>query len=201
MNGNGTGEQDLSGNNRFTGGVTVNSGLLGVAGGSLAANVVINGGTFGQGGGSFVGNVTDSATFEYVGGTFNGRLIMAGGTLEIIHPFTAANGLENDGPLTLLTSFTVQGTTFPEAPITLGGPGLDNEGTLTMAGGTLILSTNPSAANVNHGTFNLSPTLPFNVSGATLTNGGTLNLNGGTISGAGLLSNGPGGTISGTGII
>ena len=197
----GAGEQDLSGNNSFTGGVTVNGGTLGITGGSLVTNVAINGGTFGMSGGSFVGNVTDSATFLYIGGTFSGRLIVAGGSLEIGAPITVANGLENDTGLTLEASFTAFGTTFPEAPITLGGPGLDNEGTLTMAGGTLLLSTSPSAANVNHGTFNLSPTLPFNLGGATLTNGGTLNLNGGTLSGAGLLVNGAGGTILGTGTI
>ena len=197
----GNAEQILSGNNKFTGGVTINGGVL-ASSGSLVANVaIINGGTFFLAGGSLLGDATNSATFIYSGGTFGGRLIGAGGTLEIAAPITIAYGLENDGELTLAATFDFQGTTFPDAPITLGGPGLDNEGTLTMAGGTLILSTSPSAANVNRGTFNLSPTVPFNLNGATLTNSGALNLNGGTINGAGLLSNGVGGTISGTGTI
>ena len=201
VNGSGNGEQNLSGVNTFTGGVTVNNGTLEMTGGSLVANVTINGGMFGMTAGSLAGNVTNSGTFLYEGGTFGGRLFGAGGTLAIAAPLTITNGLENDGGLTLTATSTVQGTTFQNAPITLGGPGLDNEGTLTMAGETLILSTSPSAANVNNGTFNLSPTVPFNLNGATLTNGGTLNLNGGTISGAGLLANGVGGIISGTGAI
>jgi fibronectin-binding autotransporter adhesin len=201
LSGTGSGQQSLAGNNTFTGGVTVNGGTLAIGGGSLAANVAINGGTFFLAGGSLVGDVTNAATFLYSGGTFSGRLIVAGGTLEIANPFTVANGLENDGGLTLVPSFTFQGQTFQDALLTLGGPGLDNEGTLTMAGGTLILSTSPSAANVNRGTLNLSATIPYNLEGATLTNGGTLNLNGGTVNGAGLLTNGAGGTISGTGTI
>ncbi len=199
--GNGNQSLTLSGNNTLTGGVTVNGATLGISG-SLVANVaIINGGTLFQASGTLLGDVTNSATFLYAGGTFGGRLIGAGGTLEIALPFTVGNGLENDGALTLVTSFTFQGNTLSDALITLGGPGLDNEGTLTMAGGTLILSTGPSAANANHGTFNLSPTIPFNLAGATLTNAGTLNLNGGTLNGAGLLSNRPGGVVSGTGAI
>ncbi|HEV2971346.1 MAG TPA: autotransporter-associated beta strand repeat-containing protein [Pirellulales bacterium] len=202
VNGSGTGEQNLSGNNTLTGGVTVNGGTLAITGGSTVANVAINGGTFGMTAGSLVGDVTASATFLYAGGTLSGRLIVAGGALEIFAPITVANVLENDGGLTLPATFTLSGTTLPEAPITLGGPGLDNEGTLTMAGGTLNLSTSGGAANVNRGTFNLSATVPFNLNGATLTNAGALNLNGGTLSGAsGLLTNGAGGTISGPGTI
>jgi fibronectin-binding autotransporter adhesin len=207
INGSVTGQQNLTGNNTFTGGVTVNGGVLAISGGSLAANVAINGGIFdqgiGQGGGSLLGDVTNSGTFLYESGTFGGRLIEAGGALDTATPLTLPKGLVNEGALTLAATFTLQGTTtitLPEATITLGGPGLDNEGTLTMAGGTLILSTSPSAANVNNGTLNLSAVI--SLGGATLTNDGTLNLNGGAINGAsGSLINGVGGSISGTGVI
>ncbi len=203
VNGSGTGEQNLTGNNTFTGGVTVNGGVLAIMGGSLVANVTINGGVLGQVGGSLVGDVTNSGTFLYEGGPFGGRLIEAGGALDTAAPLTLPKGMENEGTLALAPTFTLQGTTsitLPEATITLGGPGLDNEGTLTMAGGTLILSTSPSAANVNNGTLNLSAVI--SLGGATLTNAGTLNLNGGTINGpSGSLINGVGGNISGTGAI
>ena len=169
----GTGTLTLSGNNTSTGPI----------------NVI--GGTLALGGGSLVANVTDAANFAYSAGAFNGRLIVTGGTLTINGPFTAGNGLENDGGLTI----------GPGPAITLSGTGLDNEGTLTMAGGTLNLSTSVMAANVNRGTVNLSATVPFNLNGATLTNGGALNLDGGTVSGSGLLSNGPGGVVSGPGAI
>jgi fibronectin-binding autotransporter adhesin len=169
----GTGTLTLSGNITSTGPI----------------NVI--GGTLALGGGSLVANVTDAANFAYSAGAFKGRLIVTGGTLTINAPFTAGNGLENDGGLTI----------GPGPAITLSGAGLDNEGTLTMAGGTLNLSTSAMAANVNRGTVNLSATVPFNLNGATLTNGGALNLDGGTVSGSGLLSNGPGGVVSGPGAI
>ena len=168
----GSGTLTLNSNNTFTGPITVLGGTLTLGGGTLAADV------------------HNQANFVYSGGTFSGRLFNDG-SITSSAPFTVGNGLENNGTLAIPSGQT----------ITLGGLGLDNEGALTMAGGTLILSTSPSAANVNRGTFNLSPTIPFNLNGATLTNVGTLNLNGGTISGAGLLANGVGGIISGTGAI
>ena len=169
----GAGTETLTGANTFTDPLNINGGTLALGGGSLAANVI------------------DSANFTYNAGAFNGRLVVNGGTLTINVPFTAANGMENDGGLALSSA----------QPITLAGVGLDNEGTLTMAGETLILSTSGSAANVNRGTFNLSPTVPFNLNGATLTNGGTLNLNGGLLGGPGTLVNGAGGVVTGTGTI
>jgi autotransporter-associated beta strand protein len=168
----GTGTFTLSGQNTFTGPLTVNGGTLALSGGSLAANVANN------------------AALVYNAGTFNGRLINDG-TVTLNADFTAGNGMENDAFFSVSSGRVV----------TLGGAGLDNEGTLTMAGGTLNLSTSGSTANVNHGTFNLSPTIPFNLNGATLTNGGTLNLDGGTVNGAGLLSNIAGGVVSGPGAI
>ena len=175
----------------FSGTTFTNSGVFTLSGGTLSGvlnnsgNVVFNGGTFA---GSLL---TNSGTFTYNGGVFNGRLINSW-TAVFNADFTAGNGMENDTNM----------STPSGRMITLDGLGLDNEGTLTMAGGTLNLSTSAGAANVNRGNFNLSSTGLFNLNGATLTNSGTLNLNGGLFSGAaGLLNNGPGGTLSGPGTI
>ena len=150
----------------------------------------INGGTIVENGGGLVADVHDQATFVYNGGAFGGRLFIAG-SVTFNTPFTAGNGLENDANLSVSSGLS----------ITLNGLGLDNEGTLTLSGGTLNLSSGATAANVNRGTFNLSASFPFSLGGATLTNNGTLNLNAGLLSGPGTLVNGAGGTIAGTGTI
>jgi autotransporter-associated beta strand protein len=158
----------LSGIESFTGPISIN-------GGTLAMNT------------SLSGNVTNSAAFAYNSGTFGGRLTNLG-TVVLNADFTAGNGMENDGNFALAAGRTV----------TLNGGGLDNEGTLTMTGGTLNL--NASGNNINRGNFNLSSNL--GLGGATLTNSGSLNLNGGLISGAtGLLVNSADGILSGTGTI
>ncbi|HEV2972555.1 MAG TPA: autotransporter-associated beta strand repeat-containing protein [Pirellulales bacterium] len=171
--------------------INVNAGTLALSGGTLtgalnnSANVVLNSGTFGG------PSLANSGTFTYNGGTFNGRLINAG-TAIFNADFTAGNGMENDANVSIPSGRT----------ITLNGQGLDNEGTLTIAGGTLNLSTDASAANLNRGNINISVAVPFNLNGARLTNLGTLNVNGGLMSGtAALLTNGPGGTVSGPGTI
>ncbi len=168
----GAGTETLSGGNTFTGPLN------------------INGGTLAENGGSLVADVHDQATFVYNAGTFAGRLFIAG-SVTFNSNFTAGNGLENDVNLSIPSDLT----------IALNGLGLDNEGTLTLAGGTLNLSTSGSAANVNRGTFNLSASVPFSLGGATLTNNGTLSLNAGLLSGPGSLVNGAGGVVTGTGAI
>ncbi|HZZ26545.1 MAG TPA: hypothetical protein VFE46_00955 [Pirellulales bacterium] len=88
--------------------------------------------------------------------------------------FDAGNGMENNANFSIPSGRT----------LTLGGLGLDNEGTLTMAGGMLSFSTVASAANINRGTFYFSSTVPFNLNGATFTNSGAMSLRGGLVSGA-----------------
>lgn len=169
---NGPSTLTLSGNNTFTGPLTVNDGTLAMSGGSLYADLVNQG------------------TFVYTGGTFKGRLIN-GGTAAINADFAAANGLENDGYASVAAGRT----------ITLNGAGLDNEGTLAMTAGSLKLGAgsghvNRGSLNVPAGVVvNLA-------SGATLTNTGGLNLSGGQFTGStGTLVNAAGGTVSGTGTI
>ena len=165
----GPGSLTLSGNNTYTGTTTINGGTLEMFAGSLSSNVLLN-----------------EASFVYSGGTFDGRLIVAGGMLTVNSALTVGNGLENDGVLTVGVG----------PAITLSGAGLDNEGTLTMTGGTLILN---GAPNVNRGNLTLASLV---LSSATLANNGSLTLAGGSISGAsGLLTNGIGGTLSGTGTV
>jgi fibronectin-binding autotransporter adhesin len=169
----GTSTLTLNGTNTLAGPVNINTGTLALSGGSLSANIV------------------NSASFVYNGGTFSGRLTNAG-TTTFNADFAVGNGLENDATFAVPLGRV----------ITLAGAGLDNEGSLNMAGGTLNLSTSPSAANVNRGTFNLSSAFPFNLNGATLSNNGTFNLNSGTVLGTtGLLTNGVGGAIAGSGAI
>jgi hypothetical protein len=82
--------------------------------------------TFNQAGGTVAHDLLNQTTFNYSGGTFSGRLVNQG-TVNFNADFTAGNGMEND------TSFTVSaGRT-----LTFNGAGLDNEGTITLGGGTL----------------------------------------------------------------
>ena len=151
----GSGAFTLSGANTFTGDLSIDGGTVTMSGGSL------------------LGTVVNSATFVYNAGTFGGRLINAG-VAVFNSDFAAGNGMENDANVSIPSGRT----------LTLGGLGLDNEGTLIMAGGTLNLSTAGSAANINRGTFYFSSTVPFNLNGATFTNSGAMSLSGGLVSGA-----------------
>jgi autotransporter-associated beta strand protein len=131
----GAGTLTLSGVNTFSGNLTVSGGSLQMSGGSLASNLV------------------NQATFGYNSGTFNGRLINAGTTI-LNADFTAGNGMENDVAFSLPFGRT----------ITLGGAGLDNQSTFTLAGGTLATTTIS-----NSGSFVFdSGTLTFTQAGATI---------------------------------
>jgi fibronectin-binding autotransporter adhesin len=166
----GSGTLTLSGANTFTAPVNINAGTLAMNGGSLAADV------------------HNQATFNYYGGTFAGRLFNTG-AVNFFSDFTAGNGMENDGNLSITSG----------QPVTLDGVGLDNEGTLSMSGVALNLST--TGANVNRGSINLSTVLSL-AGGAALTNSGSIALNGGVVSDAsGTLTNTFGGTVSGVGTI
>ncbi len=166
----GSGTLTLSGANTFTAPVNINGGTLAISGGSLAADV------------------RNQATFNYYGGTFAGRLFNSG-TVNVFSDFTAGNGMENDSNLSI----------GPGESITLAGAGLDNEGTLSMTGVALNLST--TGANVNRGNINLSTVLSL-AGGAALTNSGSIALNGGVVTDAsGTLTNTFGGAVSGVGTI
>ena len=134
----GSGTLTLSGANTFTAPVNINGGTLAISGGSLAADV------------------RNQATFNYYGGTFAGRLFNSG-TANFFSDFTAENGMENDSNLSI----------GPGDSITLAGAGLDNEGTLSMTGVALNLST--TGANVNRGNINLSTVLSLAGSAARRT--------------------------------
>jgi fibronectin-binding autotransporter adhesin len=167
----GPGTLTLSGANFYSGPTTITGGTLAMSGGFLNSTVL------------------NQSNFVYSGGSFNGRLINAG-VVTFNADFAAGNGLENDSSLSISSGRTV----------TLNGAGLDNEGTLTLAGGTLALGA--FGVNINRGNFNLSPTVPFNLGAAGFTNSGTINLNGGLFTASsGLLSNSSGGTINGPGTI
>ena len=174
------------------GGIIKNgSGTLTLSGAStLTAPVTINSGNLAQSG-TKLNDVINQSTFTYNSGAFSGRLTNVG-TATFNADFTAGNGMENYTGLSLP----------PGRVITLNGLGLDNQGSLTLTGGTLNLSTSPNAANINRGTLNLSVVAPLKLNAAMLQNNGTLNLNGGTVTGTtGLLTNGPGGLLGGSGAI
>ncbi len=110
-----------------------NQGTLTVNGTLNGAGPLVNAeaGTISQNSGSTMGGtLTNRGTFTYNGGTFGGRLVnyatanlFAGGNTN----FTAADGLANYTDMTLTSPRT----------LTLNGQGLDNSGSLTLAGGTL----------------------------------------------------------------
>ncbi len=166
----GFGTLTLSGVESFTGPININ-------GGTLAMNT------------SLASNVTNSATFVYNSGTFGGQLANLG-TATFNADFTAGNGMENDGNTSIATGVNM----------TLNGAGLNNQGSMSMTGGTLTLSV--SGTNVNGGSLSLASPARLNLTGATLTNSGMLSLNGGLVNGAGgTLVNAVGGSVSGTGTI
>jgi hypothetical protein len=177
------------------------SGTFSLTGGVLSAGTVqLNtGGVFNQSGGTlsygtfnmFAGTVTgtlqNQGTFNYSAGNFAGRLLNQG-LLNLGPTFTAGNGMENDAPLTIGSG----------QAITLNGAGLDNAGSITLAGGTLVLSA--TAVNLNRGGFNLSPAIPFQLGVAALRNTGSLFLNGSLLN-DGNVTNAAGGVIVGPGTI
>ena len=104
--------------------------LYSLSGGALIGTVAVGaqvdlaqtGGTVGP------GTLVNSGTFGYSGGVFNGRLVN-GGTFLFSTSFYAGGGIENDATIAVPTGFVVG---------TKGGSStLDNEATITLAGGTL----------------------------------------------------------------
>ncbi|MCI0333395.1 MAG: autotransporter-associated beta strand repeat-containing protein [Planctomycetes bacterium] len=178
-------------------------------------------GSFTQNAGTFDGTLTNQGTFTFNGGSFPGHLINEGASTLGAH-FTAGNGIENFGNLTVSSGQSV----------TANGAGLDNLGTLTLTGGTiggsgplinefganLIARGTIANAFTNNGTMTLTGVLTLtgaatnygsiSVVGSAgqslrsdggMTNSGLISLSGGGIGGAGTLTNSNSGTIQGSG--
>jgi autotransporter-associated beta strand protein len=150
-NGNGS-TLNLSGANTFSGPITVDQGTLFLTGGTLTTGeaIHVNGGTFmlsggslsvaagqvivstgalmSQAGGSSNADVINNGTFIYSGGTFTGYLVNSG-VASFGSNIIVGKGIENNGSISL------------SSMLTINGPGLVNEGTFTLSGGTLITTS------------------------------------------------------------
>ena len=134
------------------------SGVYNLQGGSLIARTVnlnvggafnqtggsLNAATFNQQGGTVDGSLENRGTFTYLSGLFAGRLLNYG-AVNLNANFTAANGLANYSSTSLVIA---SGRT-----VTLGGQGLDNQGSLVVNG--WLISTGPLVNNTL-GTLSLS---------------------------------------------
>jgi hypothetical protein len=178
------------------------TGSLTLAGGAINAGIVRldpgctfsqTGGTlryttFNMFGGTVTGTLQNQGTFNYAAGNFAGRLLNQG----VLNPgsnFIAATGMENDAPLTI----------GPGQSITLNGAGLDNAGTLILAGGNLTLSS--TAVNLNRGNFSLWSGAPLSLGSAQFLNAGVFNLSGSVLNGSAPVTNSAGGLFVGPGTI
>ena len=185
-----TGNEGLGGTGAFT--LMLNSGSTHLVTGGITLSptgtITQNDGstlyaaTFTQAGGTVNGTLQNQGTFTYQSGLFNGRLLNQG-TANPGTSFTAGNGIENDGAMTVTAGQT----------LTVNGAGLDNVGTFTLSGG--IVSGGGPVLNDFGGTIQargtINPVLTNNgllsVSGAlTLTNG-TAATNNGILQGSGTI--------------
>jgi hypothetical protein len=148
------------------------NGFFNQTGGALTAA------TFNLQGGEVQGSLENRGTFNYNSGTFSGRLRNYG-TVNFGSEFTLGNGLANYAALTLAAGRT----------LTLNGAGLDNQGTLTLDGGTLA----GSGPLVNNAT--LSGYGAINAPGG-LSNAGTMTLTGGSTTVQGDVANQASGQLS-----
>jgi len=87
---------------------------------------VLGGGTYSQTGGTFTGTLCSQGAFSYTAGTFAGQLINEG-TFPAGPSFAAGGGVRNLGTITRAAG----------QALTASGTGLDNQGTIALAGGTL----------------------------------------------------------------
>jgi autotransporter-associated beta strand protein len=104
------------------GSVTLQQGTLNAA----STLTVLGGGTYSQTGGTFTGTLRSQGTFSYAAGTFAGQLINEG-TFPAGPSFAASGGVQNLGTITRSAG----------QALTADATGLDNEGTVILAGGTL----------------------------------------------------------------
>ena len=105
---NGSGTLTLTGANSFSGGTTIVAGTLALSGGTLP------------------GVVTNQASFAYNGGTLSGQLVNQGFATFNAN-FTAANDLINTGSIIAGAGIS----------ITFNASGLNNQGSLSLAGGNV----------------------------------------------------------------
>jgi hypothetical protein len=116
-------------------------------------------GSFVQAGGVVSGTITNTGSYTYQAGLFNGRLINQG-TVNLGNNFIAGNGIENDDNMNVAAG----------QRLTVGGQGFDNLGSFTLSGGTIFgLFTNDYGGTMT--AFSGSINQP-------LTNNGTLNVAG-----------------------
>lgn len=195
----GTGTLTLSGNNGFTGGVTLNAGTLRLANNNaLGANVLTTyGGTIAIADGVTIGNAIDlggSTTLDIA----TGGATQAGAIGETGGPF----GIVKTGAGTLIlggASTYTGGTTINAGTLQLGSSsGVGSiVGTVTIgAGGTFdVVNTGTSGITgiANSGTTNFRN--GSSAGTANITNGGTLNFNDTSTAGAATITNSAAGNV------
>ena len=93
---------------------------------SSATMNIAFGGSYSQSGGTVNGTVDNAGTYTYSAGTFTGRLVN-NGVADFQADFTAGDGMQHFTDLNVGLGRT----------LTLNGFGLENNGTMTLAGGTL----------------------------------------------------------------
>ena len=161
------------------GGATLEAGTIDTGDAILTIAV---GGTYSQTGGLFDGYLWSRGAFSFTGGTFSGRLVNEG-SFSAPAAFTAGNGVLN-----LSTISRGAGET-----LTANGDGLDNEGVITLSGGTLA-GNGPLTNNaIFSGYGTVGGTGGFANNGLVTVSGGSLNVtNSGANSNAGNIDLAPG---------
>lgn len=157
----------LAYNSAGTGSYNLGGGLLTAGTISVGAN-----GIFAQMGGTVAPTaLLNSGTFSYSGGTFDGQLVN-NGTCLFNASFYAAEGIVNNASFTVSAGIAV-GTSS-------GAYTLDNEGTITLSGGTLAggQSAGSGGAIVNNGLLSGYGAL---TSGVGITNSGQITVSGGNL--------------------